>query len=157
MYIKYWSALNAISSDGSKNSNNNNNSSCCSKTKHTILYLCKLFEDLIVCTSSPIVWSLLHRNIQPLDLAFHWIQSGFVGILPIKQVLLLWDRIIGFDSIEILAVTAAAIFHLRSKELMNEAIQHCDDAQHLFVELCEIQVVPLLEEYLFLLDEEEET
>jgi hypothetical protein len=30
-----------------------------------------------------------------LQIAFSWIQLGFVGLLEVDQLLLLWDRVIG--------------------------------------------------------------
>lgn len=42
-----------------------------------------------------------------------WIMSGFVGYLAPSETLLLWDRIIGFDSLLVLPVLAVAIMTFR--------------------------------------------
>ena len=39
----------------------------------------------------------------------------------VEQVLLLWDRILGFDTLTILPVVAAAIFVFRSRSLLAAA------------------------------------
>lgn len=132
MYVRYWSKLNAIRTDRS-----------------TILGLCKLFEELTLRSSAPTVFHLLNVGIQPLEIAFPWIQSAFSGVLEISQVLLLWDRVVGYDSLELVALLAAALFHFRADELGGVATR--DDVDDVFAELLEIQVVPILQEYLFLL------
>jgi hypothetical protein len=48
-----------------------------------------------------------------LDLAFPWILSAFVGHLSPAETLLLWDRIIGFDSLLPLPVLGAAVMTFR--------------------------------------------
>lgn len=132
MYVRYWSKLNAIRTDRS-----------------TILGLCKLFEELVMRSSASTVFHLVSIGIQPLDIAFPWIQGAFSGVLEIHEVLLLWDRVVGYDSLELVAIFAAALFHFRADEL--EAAASKDDIEEAFAELIEIQVVPLLQEYLFLL------
>lgn len=132
LYVRYWSKLNAIRTD-----------------KSTILGLCKLFEELTVRSSASTVFHLTNMGIWPLDIAFPWIQSAFSGVLEIDQVLLLWDRVIGFDSLELIAIFAAALFHFRAEEL--EAVTTMEDVEEVFAELIEIQVVPILQEFLFLL------
>jgi hypothetical protein len=132
MYVRYWSKLNAIRTE-----------------KSTILGLCKLFEDLAVRSSASTVFHLVNVGIKPLDIAFPWIQSAFSGVLGIDQVLLLWDRVVGYDSLELIAILAAALFHFRAEEL--ETVRTIVDVEEVFAELIEMQVVPLLQEYLFLL------
>lgn len=40
-----------------------------------------------------------------LRIAFKWIVRAFSGYLSTDQLLLLWDRILGYDSLEIVAGT----------------------------------------------------
>ena len=61
---------------------------------------------------------LLRLQLYPARLALHWISSGFASFLPAEQTLILWDRIIGFDTLELLPVLAAAIFVYRAKWLL---------------------------------------
>ncbi|DBA00894.1 TPA: hypothetical protein N0F65_006094 [Lagenidium giganteum] len=131
MYERYWCKLNTIRTESS-----------------TILALCKLFEDLVMRSASTTVFHLLNVGIKPLEIVFPWIQSAFSGVLQIEQVLLLWDRVIGYDSLELVPVLAAALFHFRADEL--EAVATMNDVRELFDELMEIQVIPLVQEYLFL-------
>ncbi|KAJ0412617.1 hypothetical protein ATCC90586_006984 [Pythium insidiosum] len=133
MYVRYWSRLNAIDAPES-----------------SILSLCQLFERLVQRSSPRAVFRLLDVGVRPLDLAFPWIQSAFSGVLEIQQLLLLWDRVVGYDSIEVLAVAAAALFHFRAEDL-ETTVTRLEDARALFAELIDIRIVPLLQEYLFLL------
>ncbi|KAG7378737.1 hypothetical protein PHYPSEUDO_009713 [Phytophthora pseudosyringae] len=130
LYVRYWSKLNAIRTE-----------------RGTILPLCKLFEDLVVRSSPAAVFHLINIGLKPLDIAFPWIQSAFSGVLDIDQVLLLWDRVIGYDSLELVAIFAAALFHFRSSEL--EFVNTREEADDLFAELIDIPVVTLLQDYLF--------
>jgi hypothetical protein len=57
-------------------------------------------------------------GLNPLDIAFKWILYAFVGILEVDQVLLLWDRIVGFDNLSLLAITAAALMLFRRDMLL---------------------------------------
>ncbi|KAE8896971.1 hypothetical protein PF005_g12383 [Phytophthora fragariae] len=130
LYARYWSKLNAIRTE-----------------RGTILPLCKLFEDLVVRSSPAAVFHLINIGLKPLDIAFPWIQSAFSGTLDIDQVLLLWDRVIGYDSLELVAIFAAALFHFRASEL--ESVSSREEADDLFAELIDIPVVTLLQDYLF--------
>ncbi|RLN57897.1 hypothetical protein BBJ29_005860 [Phytophthora kernoviae] len=118
-----------------------------SKTGCPVSLRPQLFEELIVRSSPTTVFHLINIGIKPLDIAFPWIQSAFSGVLDIDQVLLLWDRVIGYDSLEIVAIFAAALFHFRANEL--ELITTRDEADEVFAELIDIQVVTLLQDYLF--------
>ena len=49
----------------------------------------------------------------PLQLALPWIMTAFAGHLAVGEVLLLWDRIIGFDSLLPLPLLAVAVIAFR--------------------------------------------
>ena len=72
-----------------------------------------------------------------MSTAFHWIINLFVEYLPVivttsennipanqlshvqvKELLLLWDRVLGFDSLELLPLLAAGIFIFRGPDLI---------------------------------------
>lgn len=63
------------------------------------------------------------------------------------QLFLLWDRVIGFDSTEIFAVLAAAIFKFREKLLCNA--RTLDDVQLLFEDISHLHVIPIIQEFLW--------
>jgi len=69
----------------------------------TLLPLCMLFESLVFtvvpCASFHLVQ--MGPEAAPLQIAFPWIVRGFVGFLPTTEVLWLWDRIVGFDSVDL--------------------------------------------------------
>ena len=63
-----------------------------------------------------------HMNqlgIQPLRTAFPWIFYAFVGQFEVDQIYLLWDRVIGFETLEILPILAAGIFVFRANLILN--------------------------------------
>ena len=52
-----------------------------------------------------------------LRLVFNWLMSAFSGHLSSHEVLLLWDRIVGHDSLSVIAVMAVAVMEFRSSNL----------------------------------------
>lgn len=83
MYCRYFCRLHSISSKPG-----------------SLLSLCALYETLIIHSVPEVAYHLLKLHVQPLKIAFPWIVRAFVTVLPSDQVLLLWDRVIGFDSCE---------------------------------------------------------
>lgn len=69
------------------------------------------------------------------------------------QVLLLWDRIVGYDNLEIIAVFAAALFTYRSTKIIELVKVQSDDTREkvmaLLSENSEIKVIPVLQQCLF--------
>ena len=82
------------------------------------LRLCKLFEDLLQESEPSLFFYLIRFEVSPLTIGFPWIVSGFVGYLAVDQVLHVWDRIIGHDSLLILPILAAAIIAFRKQVIM---------------------------------------
>lgn len=104
---------------------------CCYKLRHfcklhtisshpeSIVSLCKMFEDLLQERDPQLFYHLLHMKVNPLSIAFHWIFHAFAGYLNVEQLLVLWDRILAYNSLTILSVLSASIFLFRSKFLMS--------------------------------------
>lgn len=106
MHIRYMCRLHIVSSE-----------------PDTLLVLCKFFEDLLMERDPQMFYHLLQLNIHPLSIAFHWIFHGFSGYLKVEELLLLWDRILGFGNLYLVPVLAAAIFWFRSKFLLRASTQ----------------------------------
>ena len=85
---------------------------------------------------------LQRLGIQPARLAAPWIAFAFAGYLPPQETLLLWDRVVGFDSLEPLPILAAAIFLFHERALLQAA--DSDDARHVLLDSAELKVAPLL-------------
>jgi len=93
MFIKYFSKLTIISEDS-----------------ESILGICVLFENLFQSKDPELYFHLRRADIQPLEIVFKWLMSFFSGFLASSQVLELWDRILAFDSLEVLASNERNIF-----------------------------------------------
>ena len=85
-------------------------------------------------------------SVSPLTYAFPWITSAFVGHLSVDQLLLVWDRIIGNDSLLVLPVLAAAIFAFRKKALM--AATCAEDIEEALEDLQELKAIPILQAFI---------
>ena len=53
-----------------------------------------------------------------LKIAFKWLVRAFAGYLATDQLLLLWDRIVGYGSLILLPILAVAIFLFRQSNLL---------------------------------------
>jgi hypothetical protein len=84
----------------------------------------------------------------PLAIALPWLATAFADVLPVQEVLMLWDRIIGFESLMILPLAAVGIFAWRSQHL--QACIASREVLELLEDLEEVQIVPLLQAVLFL-------
>lgn len=60
---------------------------------------------------------LLFVSFCRLRIAFKWIVRAFSGYLSTDQLLILWDRILGYDSLEIVAGTCRHVFYAPSSFL----------------------------------------
>jgi hypothetical protein len=130
MYAKFWCKLNVMRT-----------------AKCTLLPLCKLFEQLVIENHPKLFFYLVQIGVDPLAVALPWIQFGFVGLLDVDQVLLLWDRILGFEDLSLLPILAAAIFVYRSEKLLSAT--SLDDVKDMFSDGSILQVVPLIQTFLF--------
>ncbi len=67
-----------------------------------ILGLCSLFETVFQAKDPTLFFYLKRIQVQPLRIAFKWIMRAFSGFLASSQLLELWDRVLAFNSLEIL-------------------------------------------------------
>ena len=112
-----------------------------------IVSLCLLFETLLQTHEPALFLHLKSIGVQPLRLAFKWLVRAFSGYLASEQVLLLWDRVLGYDSVELLPVLAAAIFSFRKTNLLQ--VQTYNAAEAILVDLLTLDVMPLIQLFLF--------
>ena len=130
MYAKMWCRLNVMRT-----------------TPGTLLPLCKLFEHLLVEQHPRLFFHLVQIGLEPLSIALPWIQFAFVGLLDVDQVLLLWDRLLGFEQLALLPVLAAAIFVYKSELLLTAT--KLEDITDIFSDGAMLNVVPLLQHFLW--------
>ena len=130
-YCKYFCQLHSINSKS-----------------QGIIGLCKLFEDLLQIYEPEVCYHLNQLGINPLKIAFPWIFYCFVGYLEVSEIYFLFDRILGFDTVEVVPILAAAIFVYRSTLIANCTCQ--EEFEELFYDLSQIKVVPLLQHFIFL-------
>lgn len=122
LFCALWCKLNVLTSD-----------------PDTLLTVCKTFECLVMQSCPQLFLHLVSIGVQPLKIAFPWIQLGFVGLLEMDQLLHLWDRVIGrlpllwifcnlwlcisgFMDPLVLAVAAASVFVYRSEALLRVSL-----------------------------------
>ena len=72
---------------------------------------------------------------------------SFSSFLSIEQVLYLWDRIIAYDSLELIFILSAAIFIYREKSILQS--KNIIELKDSFNEMYSIEVIPLLQLALF--------
>lgn len=69
----------------------------------SIIGLCVLFENILQSKDAKLFYHLRKIDVQPLKIVFKWILRAFSGYLLSSQLLELWDRILAFNSLEILS------------------------------------------------------
>lgn len=77
------------------------------KTKHnpltfSIVCVLSLFFHILCGLKGLMCWSMVVFALR-LRIAFKWMVRAFSGYLSTDQLLLLWDRVLGYDSLEIIA------------------------------------------------------
>ncbi|XP_075857271.1 TBC1 domain family member 19 isoform X2 [Microcebus murinus] len=108
----------------------------------------RFFFRLHSISSHPsLFYHLREIGAQPLRISFKWMVRAFSGYLATDQLLLLWDRILGYNSLEILAVLAAAVFAFRAVNLME--VTSLAAAEAVLADLSTLKVMPLLQIFLF--------
>ncbi|ESO89527.1 hypothetical protein LOTGIDRAFT_234336 [Lottia gigantea] len=120
---------------------------CLSSHPQGILSLSLLFETLLQDREPELFFHLKSVGCQPLKISFKWLMRAFSGFLASDQVLVLWDRILAYNSLEILSVLAVAIFSFRKTNLMK--VQTFNAAEGVLADLTTLQVVPLIQLTLF--------
>lgn len=112
-----------------------------------LIHLCKHFERLLADHHPSLFVHLLNLHVEPVAIALPWLQFAFVPILDVDQVLLLWDRILGFDSLLLLPVLATALFVYRSEQLLTARTK--DDVVDMFADCSALRCIPLLQHFLW--------
>uniref|UniRef100_A0A8C6UIH2 TBC1 domain family, member 19 n=1 Tax=Neogobius melanostomus TaxID=47308 RepID=A0A8C6UIH2_9GOBI len=112
-----------------------------------IVSLCLQFERLLQSHLPQLFYHLRQIEAQPLRIAFKWMVRAFSGYLSTDQLLLLWDRILGYDSLEMVAVLAAAVFAFRAENLME--VTSLASAEAVLADLSTLKVMPLIQIFLF--------
>ncbi|XP_055591767.1 TBC1 domain family member 19-like isoform X2 [Uranotaenia lowii] len=108
-----------------------------------IVSLCLLFEKLLQ-THEPQLWSHFRElQIQPIRVVFKWLMRAFSGHLPPEQLLVLWDLILGYDSLEILSLFALIILSFRRESLMQVAT--LENIEAILSDLSSVKVLPLIQ------------
>jgi len=130
MYCRYFCRLHIISSQ-----------------KDTIYYLAKTFEDLLSTAHPKVYYHAVSIGAHPLRTVFPWIFTAFAGVLPVFQVLQVWDRIIAYNTLELLPTLAAAIYLFRADRVLEA--KSANEVHSIFKETVHIQAIPLLQHFLF--------
>lgn len=136
MYARFWCQLNTV-----------RNSPAGAPNLTLLPNLCAQFEGLIQERCSDVLQHMLTFSMHPLEVAFPWLHLAFANALPVEQLLHLWDRIIGFDSLLLLPILAAAIFDYRRPAIL--AARSTKEVRALLAETANLNVIALLQTFLF--------
>lgn len=130
LYMRYFYHLHTISSH-----------------PQGIVSLCLLFETTLQSVHPKLFHHLQDIGIQPLKIAFKWLVRAYSGYLSTYQLHLLWDRVIGFGDMRLLAIFAVAIFVFRQSNLLSITSPGVVEAA--MADISTLHVVPLLQMILF--------
>lgn len=118
----------------------------------TLSALCIYFESLLKQYDVHLFLHLSHQlGIQPVNYASRWIMYAFVGVLDVEQVLVLWDRMLGYDEdrtgLELFSVAAAALFAFRRDALCRARSGR--EVEHIVSDFGAVKIVPLMQNFIF--------
>ena len=130
LYTRYFCLLHSVSS-----------------APEGLLHLSSVFERLLQSQDPALFAHLVSIGLDPLTVALPWMMVGFSGILPPDDTLLLWDRIIGFDSLLVVPIVAVAIFRFRRNQLL--AVGTVKQAEKLLGDCIALNCTALLQFALF--------
>ena len=84
-----------------------------------------------------------------MAVAFPWLHLAFGGHLEAGEVLVLWDRLLGYDGCDLLPVLAVGVFLWRRESLMKAKGK--EDVEDLLgkTTMARLKVVPILQGMLF--------
>ncbi len=68
-----------------------------------IMGLCALFENLFQSKDPKLFLHMKKLEVDPIKIVFKWLMRGFSGYLASSQLLELWDRVLAYNSLEILS------------------------------------------------------
>ncbi|KAF4659818.1 hypothetical protein FOL47_007415 [Perkinsus chesapeaki] len=117
--------------------------------KDSLAYLAILCENLVLELAPELVFRCRSTDRLPsvLKIALPWILSGFVGYIRPAQLLLLYDRIIAFDTVELVAILAAAVILFQKEALM--VADTVEEVATIFSNMDYIQAIPLIQGLIF--------
>lgn len=78
-----------------------------------------------------------------IRVVFKWLMRAFSGHLPPDQLLILWDLVIGYDSLEILSLLAIVVLGFRKDSLMQ--VSTIENIEAVLADLSSIKVLPLIQ------------
>ncbi|XP_033116109.1 TBC1 domain family member 19-like [Anneissia japonica] len=112
-----------------------------------MLSICVLFETILQSRQPHLFLHLKETGAHPLKIAFKWLMRAFSGYLAADQLLCLWDRILAYGTLELLAVLAAGIFSFRRVNLMETSSYA--SAEAVLADITTVKVLPILQLFLF--------
>ncbi|KAI3386732.1 hypothetical protein SNEBB_000487 [Seison nebaliae] len=81
--------------------------------------LIHLFHSLLEQLCKELKEHLIRSDVNIYAYFNEWSSKGFVGVLPVQQVLCLWDRVISYNSLNTLAMFTVGVLWLRNDLLLS--------------------------------------
>ncbi|KAL1434769.1 hypothetical protein MTO96_001666 [Rhipicephalus appendiculatus] len=129
MYCRYFHKLMAISSD-----------------PQGIVSLLLTFERLVQYREPEFLPALASKNVNLQPIVFQMLMQSFCAHLPVEEVLRLWDRVLGYDSVYVLPVAAASLVCSKKTEILDTKDQ--SSLEDMFNKLQPCDVISTLEDFL---------
>ncbi|XP_075543690.1 TBC1 domain family member 19 [Dermacentor variabilis] len=129
MYCRYFHKLMAISSD-----------------PQGIVSLLLTFERLVQYREPEFLPALASKNVNLQPIVFQMLMQSFCAHLPAEEVLKLWDRVLGYDSVYVLPVAAASLVCSKKTEILGTKDQ--SSLEDIFNKLNPCDVISTLDDFL---------
>ena len=110
--------------------------------------LVALFQQLMQSVEPALMQHLAALGYPAHAVAQRWMATAFVAVLPVHEVLALWDRVVGCDSLVLLPIAAVALLAWRCAPL--QACASASEVETVLQHMSCVRIVPLVQGLLFL-------
>ena len=82
-----------------------------------------------------------------MNIAFPWMMYCFIGYLEVEQLFQLFDRLLGYNDLELLPILAASIIISKKNEIVKA--RSSIEIEKIFKSLSWVKAIPLIQSFLF--------
>ena len=112
--------------------------------------LAKTFEDLAQYMEPEVCLHLLNVGLPPLFLGLPWMVNAFADVFEPQDVLAIWDRVVGYDSLLPLAVVAVGILRFRRARILKADLPQ--DVKAALSDISRLKPIVMMQELLCALE-----
>ena len=108
--------------------------------------LCNIFEELVHQVEPEVCYLMINLGVPPIKFALPWMANAFTTVFEPQDILVLWDRVIGHDSLLPFPVVAAGLIRFRRHLLLKA--QTANEVRKILSDVCRLKPIVIMQELL---------